>query len=263
MSSSLARVRAFQPPARRAAAALVWLAAAASPFLALHQAHAADMAGFNLTIAETSNYIFRGISQSDNHAALQGSLEFHVPFGLYAGVWASTIDFNDAPTNSRSEVDYYGGYRVSLGKWSLDFGGMYYAYPDGKSSYRFAEYYGKVAYPVSDTLSWNGQAIYSPDFFGENSHGTYFQTGLANQFMDWLSGDANIGRQSAKDLDDTANSGFPYNTWNAGVTMTYSKLALDLRYSDASLSKAECLASAGNAKWCGAKFMATITLKLP
>ena len=263
MSRSLASVRSSHPSARGVAAAFAWLVAAASPLLASQTAAAADWGGFNLAIAETSNYVFRGISQSDNHSALQGSIEFHVPFGLYAGVWASTIDFNDAPVNSRSEVDYYGGFRTTVGKWSLDFGGMYYAYPDGRSAYRFSEYYAKVAHPLNDMVSWNAQYIYSPDFFGKTGHGNYAQTGLLTQVVDWLSADANIGRQWVQDFDADPATGFPYNNWNAGVTATYEKLSLDLRYTDASLSKAECATAAGNQKWCGAKFMATITLKLP
>ncbi|MGH8589680.1 MAG: TorF family putative porin [Gammaproteobacteria bacterium] len=36
-----------------------------------------------------SDYVFRGISQTDNHPAIQGSLEYgYEPWGVYLGIWA-------------------------------------------------------------------------------------------------------------------------------------------------------------------------------
>ncbi len=51
---------------------------------------------YSFNLGATSDYVFRGVSQSDNDPALQGGVD--VAYGiLYAGVWASLVDFADAP----------------------------------------------------------------------------------------------------------------------------------------------------------------------
>ena len=59
------------------------------------------------TLGATSDYVFRGISQTDNDPAIQGGADFGYGI-LYAGVWASGLDFADAPP-ANAEVDWYGG----------------------------------------------------------------------------------------------------------------------------------------------------------
>src|SRR4051812_1300491 len=70
---------------RRAAVAVGALIAVISS-----TAHAAD--GLQATVAATSDYVYRGISQSAGKRALQGSLSAWSATGMYAGVWASEID---------------------------------------------------------------------------------------------------------------------------------------------------------------------------
>jgi uncharacterized protein (TIGR02001 family) len=44
-------------------------------------------------IALASDYVFRGISQTDNHSAIQGSLEYgYEPWSVYLGTWASSVN---------------------------------------------------------------------------------------------------------------------------------------------------------------------------
>lgn len=232
--------------------------------LAAQAAHAdpGDWGGLLVTGTVTSNYIFRGISNSANHPAFQGSIEYDHSSGLYAGVWASSIDFNDND-KTPAEVDFYGGYRFAVEKWSFDAGVMYYSYPETLTdAYRFWEFYGKVSRPLTDTLSWNAQAIYSPDFYGKTGTGVYLQTGLINQFTPWLTADANIGEQWADKLDNST-FGFPYMNWNVGATATWKQLAFDLRYLQSDLNDDQCAAFTGNHNWCGAVVVATVTLKLP
>ena len=48
---------------------------------------------FSATFAVTTDYVFRGVSQTDNEPAFQAGASYSAPFGLYAGVWASNVDF--------------------------------------------------------------------------------------------------------------------------------------------------------------------------
>jgi uncharacterized protein (TIGR02001 family) len=77
--------------------------------------------------ALTSDYMFRGITQTDHEPALQPYIE--PSYGIfYGGVWASNVDYL-APEPD-AEVDLYFGVRPEIGLLSTDFGFLHYLYPD-------------------------------------------------------------------------------------------------------------------------------------
>lgn len=81
----------------------------------------------------TTDYIFRGISQTSGNPAVQGGIDYAHASGLYAGVWGSNIswisDFN-AGVSSSLELDTYFGFRNSLADdFSYDIGFVRYNYP--------------------------------------------------------------------------------------------------------------------------------------
>ena len=57
----------------------------------------------NVTLA--TDYVFRGQSQTDEEAAIQGGFDMEFG-GFYLGTWASNVDFG---TDAQAEIDYYGG----------------------------------------------------------------------------------------------------------------------------------------------------------
>jgi uncharacterized protein (TIGR02001 family) len=83
-------------------------------------AHAGPFDGpfsFGGEVALTSNYIYRGLSESNDQAALQGDV--HVSSGgTFAGVWASTRD-RDLIPYARYDLEVYLGQRFNLGnEWT-------------------------------------------------------------------------------------------------------------------------------------------------
>src|SRR5690606_18126498 len=78
-------------------------------------------------VALTSDYVFRGVSQSDESVALQAGVDYSKNI-FYAGAWASTVDFG-AGSDADYEVDFYAGVKPTAGNFSFDFGVIYYAYP--------------------------------------------------------------------------------------------------------------------------------------
>ncbi len=75
------------------------------------------------TAALTTDYIFRGVSNTDENPAVQAS--FDAAYGMfYAGVWGSNTDFGDG-----IEIDYYAGIKPTWGKFTFDIAGLYYTYP--------------------------------------------------------------------------------------------------------------------------------------
>jgi uncharacterized protein (TIGR02001 family) len=87
----------------------------------------AAAAEFSANIAATSNYVWRGATQTDDAAAIQGGLDYAHDSGFYVGTWASNVDFGNG---GEVEVDLYGGYSGEMAGVGYDVGVIYYAYPD-------------------------------------------------------------------------------------------------------------------------------------
>ena len=99
------------------------------------------------TVTLTSDYVFRGISQTDAHPAFQGALSFGQTAGLYLGLSGSNVDFNDGDEAS-VEIDLSGGYKWDWGPVSLDGGVIYYAYPGASGRLDYDYWEGKLAAAV-------------------------------------------------------------------------------------------------------------------
>jgi len=82
----------------------------------------------------TSDYRFRGISQSDKKPAIQGGIDFAHKSGLYLGNWNSSVSDFAAPLGSGIEMDFYGGYKTEVMGIGLDLGSIYYYYPGAQIS---------------------------------------------------------------------------------------------------------------------------------
>lgn len=89
---------------------------------------------FTANVGVTSDYIFRGITQTSHNPALQGGVDYAHASGLYAGLWASNVswiaDSNAVATGSVStELDTYAGFRNTLqNEFSYDVGFVRYNY---------------------------------------------------------------------------------------------------------------------------------------
>ncbi|WP_253189205.1 TorF family putative porin [Brevundimonas sp. LM2] len=179
---------------------------------------------FNLAVG--SDYVFRGVSQTEEDPALSGGVDLTFGQG-YVGAWASTVSFpGDGDTDA--EIDLYGGVRPEVAGFTLDLGVVGYLYtnqPDG------ADYsYGEVKLAASRAVgpATLGAAVYwSPDFFGASEdEATYVEANAAFSPADRWTVSGAVGRQFV-------SSDFDYTTWNAGVTYALTEtLGLDVRYSD-------------------------------
>ncbi|WP_394203748.1 TorF family putative porin [Shewanella waksmanii] len=88
-------------------------------------------------IGATSNYLWRGVSQTDDSVAVQGGIDYEHDSGFYVGGWASNVDFSDSTT---FELDLYAGFAGTLGEdFGYDVYYLYYAYPDSDGSIDLGE----------------------------------------------------------------------------------------------------------------------------
>ena len=99
---------------------------------------------FTANVGVTNNYIWRGLTQSENVAAVQGGIDFAAGNGFYAGTWASNVSY--APGDVFSyEHDVYFGFSGEAGDISYDVGYLYYNY-DEEAEFDFGEIYGSIGY---------------------------------------------------------------------------------------------------------------------
>ncbi|WP_249937202.1 TorF family putative porin [Roseateles sp. DAIF2] len=122
------------------------------------QAQEASPLTFNVSL--TSDYRYRGISQSRFKPALQGGLDYAHASGFYLGVWGSTIKWiKDIPGGDADvEVDLYGGFKTQVAEGlTLDLGLLSYVYPSNKlspTSANTTELYAALSYgPVTAKYS--------------------------------------------------------------------------------------------------------------
>lgn len=222
-------------------------------------------------VAITSDYVFRGISQSAETPAIQGG--FDATCGIfYAGVWASSIDFGVAPIagpdkNIASiEMDFYAGIKPVTGKITWDLGVIYYAYPkafDPGADLNMVEL--KVG--ASGEI-WKGGTLgvtgfFSPDYTGENGEVWTVEVGFSQalpamgKFTPTFS--ALYGYQSGSDSVYRSNFGDDnYSYWNAGLTFGFEKFSFDVRYWDSNLTEGTVACGTGRTLSCDERVVGTV-----
>lgn len=124
---------------------------ALAALLALVALPSVSYAQFSGNVSLTSDYRYRGISQTRLKPALQGGVDYALPAGFYVGAWASTIKWiKDIPGGDSSvEIDLYGGYKGEIVKdVAFDVGVLTYQYPSNSlnPSANTTELYGAVTY---------------------------------------------------------------------------------------------------------------------
>jgi uncharacterized protein (TIGR02001 family) len=161
---------------------------------------ASAVEGLSANVGATSNYLWRGVSQTDNAAAISGGIDYANDAGFYAGTWASNIDFGD---DASAELDFYLGFNGQLNKnVSYDVGYIYYAYPDSaqidpSNEYDFGEVYGSLAYSYFSLSASYGVNNDSGAEFADSS--LYVSAGAEFEVADGLTLAFHIGDYSFDD----------------------------------------------------------------
>jgi uncharacterized protein (TIGR02001 family) len=271
--------------------------AAGVALAALSGTAAAEELTYTFNIDGTSDYDFRGFSQNARHPTLQGGADFAYNI-LYAGIWASGLDFGKDLSDSNiaeAEVDLYGGIapiwkNSPFGDVTFNLGFIYYWYPgsravpvafngttadidylEGKASY-------SVAWKQIKNLTTGTTVYYSGD--GTFGTGKYwiFESTASYTLAAWgpvtpsISGTwgYDMGeKNNANYLNLVANGKDHYSYWNAGVTFTADKISLDLRYWDTDIENDNAAGGFGNQFCtgklfqCDSNFIATVKVVLP
>ncbi len=173
-----------------------------------------------------SQYVFRGVSQTNEKPALQGGFDLGHKSGLYAGTWASNVSWlsdGNPDVSASLEWDFYGGYKWSLpADFVADFGVLYYwypgTYPSGYTKPNTTELYAalnwkmlqvKYSYSLNNTFGF-------PD-----SSGSYYIEGnlnwdvieKVNDVIGKVTLIGHVGHQSYQNWGD-----YTYTDWKVGVS---------------------------------------------
>lgn len=183
-------------------------------------------------VALTSDYRFRGISQSRLNPALQGGADYtHNPSGFYAGTWLSTIKWTkDAGGDGDIEWDIYGGKRGEISKdIAYDVGGLYYFYPSNglHPSANTFELYGQLtAGPFSVKYSHSTTNLFG---FVDSKNSGYLEAAFSQDVYDGYTLGLHIGHQNVKN-----NGASSYSDYKVGVSKDFgfATVALAAVYAD-------------------------------
>tara|TARA_R100000005_G_C4995153_1_gene202071 strand:- start:896 stop:1624 length:729 start_codon:yes stop_codon:yes gene_type:complete len=193
---------------------------------------------FSANIGFVTDYTFRGISQTNNEAAIQGGIDYSYDFGpvaLHAGVWGSNVKFTDATL----EIDYTVGIGGSLDKFNWDLSAIYYTYPGASSSlnYDFFEIAPSIGYDF-DILAVGAGVNYSPEYFGDSGDALYSYATLDIPLGPYFSLSSHIGYQT---IDDNAAWGTDdYTDWGIGISTNIAGFDLTASWTDTDLPKSQC-----------------------
>ncbi len=194
--------------------------------LALLAATGIAQAEVSSTITATSDYDFRGITQTARDPALQISLDWSSESGAYLGAWASNVDFGSG-TDSDAEIDLLGGFRGSFNDdTTYDIGAVYYAYAPSGDDVEYAEVYAGIGYKAVSAKVW-----YAWDYGNSGESEFYIETNAALP----LPGDFGLALHVGyTDSEYFAADGGNYVDCSVGVTKDIGNFSLALKWVDGS-----------------------------
>ena len=187
---------------------LIALALGSVSGLAQAQA-AAPESSLSFNVGATSDYRYRGISQSRLKPAVQGGIDYADKSGLYVGAWGSSIKWiKDAGGDAGMELDLYAGYKGAVGDVSYDLGFLRYEYPSNKLavSANTNEVYGAVTMGPA-TLKYS-HAISNLFGFADSKNSYYVDLSGTFDLGGGFSLVPHVGYQSVKN-----NSAFSYTDY--------------------------------------------------
>jgi len=162
----------------------------------------------NTTIA--SEYIFRGVSVSDEELAIQGSIDWSHESGFYVGTWGSSAKIGE---EGNAEFNHYAGYGGDIGDtgFTFDLNTIFYNYPGDGVDGNYIEFGGSigrdfgivstavgVAYVPTGQDAWGGNDVIY--IFGDTEvpipntpltagfHLGYEDFGQGSNKLDWSAG---------------------------------------------------------------------------
>lgn len=187
----------------------------------------ADPLSFNASL--TTDYRYRGISQTRLKPAVQGGVDYAHASGFYVGAWGSSIKWiKDGGGDANVEIDVYGGYKTEISPGlMLDVGVLTYNYPSNKLavSANTTELYGAVSFgPVTAKYSHSTSNLFG---FADSKGSGYFDLTATFDLGAGYTLSPHIGYQKVKN-----NSDFTYTDYSLTVNKDFGGFLFGLAVVD-------------------------------
>ncbi len=187
---------------------------------------ASNASGLTGVASLTSEYIYRGLAQSDGNPAVQFGLDYEFDAGIFVGAWASTIDLRSAMGHREIELDYYLGYHYeSTAPLTATLTLLRYTYPGqtGSHSYDHNELLLGATWRERYSIEYG----YTNDLFGLDRIGRHWELRSEWPVANAWVVSAALGRNDLSDIDVSK-----YLHWDLGASARIERLVLDLRWYD-------------------------------
>jgi len=184
---------------------------------------AANAGEFSATVTATTDYDFRGITQTAQDPAIQGSIDFAADSGFYAGVWASNVDFGSGDPNV--EIDYFAGWGGGE-DITWDAGIVYYTYA-GAGDLNYPEAYFGLGWKWFEAKAWYGWDYGGLD--GKSEH--YYEGNVTYELPANFGLVGHMGYSNGDGIKTAYGQGSYYD-WAVGVTYTWSHFDMALKWVD-------------------------------
>lgn len=187
----------------------------AAPFAA----QAEDESPYAWEVTAVSDYVFRGASQTDEKPTLQADFNYTTDVGLYAGIWASGVDFGEDKPDV--ELNPYIGWNTDVNE-SVNFDAMLvrYVYPDAGYNN-----YNELVTTTTFAETYSATVAYSNNVWNSDSDGWYFAVGGEWALPQEFSLNAGVGYNTFK--EEVAED---YLDWTVGVSRAFGPATVGLSY---------------------------------
>lgn len=205
--------------------------------------------GWGGALGAASDYVLRGVSQTDRHASLQADVHYAAGSGLSAGLWAASVK-QSADQSTTAELNGYLGYaRTFSENWNAQLSAVHYAYPGyaPRRRYDYDELVASLSYGERATLT----IAASPDSSVESSRGTVtsrpaysYDLLLRQPLPRAFSAAAGIGYY---DLERLVHTGYVY--WNLGLGYDYRAFHFELDWLGSDRTARALFGDAASNRW--------------
>lgn len=180
------------------------------------------------SVAATSDYVLRGVSQTQGDGALQADLHYQGQAGWFAGAWGSTIDSGyDGP--GHFELDLYAGWNWQpAADWTARLAYARYLYPEasGETDYDYGELSARLAWRdrIVAVVAWAPDSVrYSPYGYDRTADAYAYELALRQPLGSRLAATLGAGWYDGY-------YGIDYGSWNLGLSGRVGPVELELAH---------------------------------
>jgi uncharacterized protein (TIGR02001 family) len=214
---------------------------------------AGDAGDISANVSMTTDYIWRGVSQTNEKPAIQGGFDYSHDItdslSWFLGTWGSNVDptFFGGTHSPSMELDTYTGLSGKSGDFTYTGSWLRYNYPGGSSN-------STTEWKIGGGWKSFGVNYYvSKDWFGTSDDSERIEGTFAYDLPYEISFSAALGNNYGSGTEDFFNNS--YVDWKLGLSKKWVGVDWGVAYTDTDIKKKDC----GNSDLCDGHFVASLS----